>query len=165
MTAALAPNPWPAPAPVPGAWRFGRELPAGGAQAMQWVLRRNCSLTPRQALGAYALLSVVSLLVGLGFWLAGAPVVLFFTALELLALAAAVLVYARHATDRETITLDNQELAVEHHHGPALLRTTFRSAWVRVEPRAGQGSLVELSGDGISTCVGRYLPAGLRAEP
>lgn len=131
---------------------------------MQWVLRRNCSLTPRQALGAYALLSVVSLLVGLGFWLGGAPVVMFFTALELLALATAVLVYARHATDRETITLDGQELAVEHHHGPARQRTTFRSAWVRVEPRAGQGSLVELSGDGASACVGRYLPASLRAE-
>jgi uncharacterized membrane protein len=131
---------------------------------MQWVLRRNCSLTPGQALAAYALLSAVSLAIGLGFWVGGAPAVLFFTALELLALAVCVLVYARHATDRETITLDGQQLAVEHQHGPARECTTFRSAWVRVEPRAGQGSLVELSGDGAIACVGRYLPAGLRAE-
>lgn len=165
MSAALAPSPWPAPEPLHGAWRFGREVDLGGAQrAMQWVLRRNCSLTPRQALVAYALLSAVSLLIGLGFWFGGAPVVLVFTALELLALAVAMLVYARHATDRETILLDGQQLAVEHHHGPALVRTTFRCAWVRVEPLAGQGSLVELSGDGASACVGRYLPAGLRAE-
>jgi uncharacterized membrane protein len=38
----------------------------------------------------------------------------------------------------------------------------FRAAWVRVEPRHGEGSLVELSGDGRQSFVGRYLRADLR---
>jgi uncharacterized membrane protein len=167
MTAAFAPSPWPAPhsARAAGTWRFGRELRFGGAQqAMQWVLRRNCSVTPRQLLGAYLSLCMLSMSIALGFWWVGATVVLAFAGLELLAVGMAMLVFARHAGDRETITLDGSELAVEHHFGHAVRRTIFRSAWVRVEPQAAQGSLVELSGEGSSACVGRYLPAGLRAD-
>ena len=38
----------------------------------------------------------------------------------------------------------------------------FRAAWVRVEPRRGEGSLVELSGDGRQSFVGRYLRPEMR---
>jgi uncharacterized membrane protein len=38
----------------------------------------------------------------------------------------------------------------------------LRAAWVRVEPRHGEGSLVELSGDGQQSFVGRYLRPELR---
>ena len=167
MTAAYAPAPWSASAAAPrsAAWRFGRELDFGGAQrAVHWVLKRNCSITPRQLLAVYAALCVVSLTIGLGFWWQGAPAVLAFAGLELAALGLALLVFARHAADRETITLDGHELAVEHRCGSSTRRTQFRSAWVRVEPRGAQGSLVELSGEGVSACVGRYLPAHLRAD-
>lgn len=167
MTAAFAPAPWPAPAVARrGApWRFGRELDFGGAQrAVQWVIKRNCSITPRQLLAVYASLCAVSLAIGGGFWWQGAPAVLAFAGVELLALGVALLVFARHAADRETITLDGQDLAVEHRCGSSTHCTRFRSAWVRVEPQGGQGSLVELSGEGASACVGRYLPAHLRAE-
>jgi uncharacterized membrane protein len=171
MSAAFAPSPWPAPA-VAGAalrplngWRFAREVQFGAAQhTLQWVLRRNCALSPRQLLAAYGLLCTISLTIASGFWLAGATAVLAFAGLELLAVGLALLVFARHAGDRETITLDGRELAVEHQCGSSVQRATFRSAWVRVEPQAAQGSLVELSGDGARTCVGRYLPAALRAD-
>jgi uncharacterized membrane protein len=143
MTAVFAPAPWPAPGVARRAapWRFGRELDFGGAQrAVQWVLRRNCSVTPRQLLGFYASVCVVSLAIGLGFWFHGAPAVLLFAGLELAALGLALLVFARHATDRETITLDGADLAVEHRCGSSTRTTLFRSAWVRVEPRHAQGS-------------------------
>ena len=167
MTAAFAPAPWPAPsvAPRSAAWRFGRELDFGGAQrAVQWVLKRNCSITPRQLLAVYLSLCVVSLGIGVGFWWQGAPAVLAFAGLELAALGLALLVFARHAADRETITLDGHNLAVVHRFGRSTRQTLFRSAWVRVEPQGAQGSLVELSGEGASACVGRYLPAHLRAD-
>jgi uncharacterized membrane protein len=39
----------------------------------------------------------------------------------------------------------------------------FRAQWVRVEPTAGEGSLVELSGQGHRVRVGRFLRPELRA--
>jgi uncharacterized membrane protein len=164
MTATFAPSPWPAPASPrrDDRWRFARlrEAPAG------WLfdLRRNVSITPRQLLAAYALLSVVSLGVAAGFWWQGAAVVLVFTGIELAGLAVALLVVARHAGDREIVTLTGRELAVEQRVGPGVLHTRFRTEWVRVEPVADDGSLVELSGEGRRVRIGRHLRPELRPE-
>lgn len=163
MTTATAHRPWPAP-PSDGAgpaWRFARVLD-GGASGLQWVLKRNCSLTPKQLFGAYLALCAVSLGIALGFTWHGASPVLAFAGIELLLVGAALLVYARHAADQERITLADGALCVEHQRGPQTERTQFRAAWVRVEPRHGEGSLVELSGDGRHSFVGRYLRADLR---
>ena len=80
-----------------------------------------------------------------------------FAGFELLLLGAALAVYARHATDCETITLAGRELAIEHRCGVGVASARFRAEWVRVEPARGDGSLVEVSGEGQRTCVGRYL--------
>jgi len=162
MSATLAPSPWPAPgAPVrEDGWRFARpsESPAG----WRFELRRNVSITPRQLLSAYLLLCAVSLAVAAGFWLQGASVVVVFTAIELIALAVALLVVARHAGDREVLMLTARELAVEQQVGPGVHHTRFRAEWVRVEPAADDGSLVELSGEGRRVCIGRHLRPELR---
>lgn len=162
MTATLAPSPWPAPgAPVRNdGWRFARLLdsPAG----WRFDLRRNVSITPRQLLAAYLLLCAVSLAVAAGFWLHGAGMVVVFTAIELVALAVALLVVARHAGDREVVTLTARELAVEQRVGPGVTHTRFRAEWVRIEPAADDGSLVELSGEGRRVCIGRHVRPELR---
>lgn len=124
---------------------------------MQWVLRRNCSITPRQLLGFYLSLASVSLLIAAGFWWAGAPAVLAFTGFELVMVGVALLIYARHATDCETITLAGSELAIEHRFGDGVDAARFRAEFVRIEPSAGEGSLVEVSGEGRRTQIGRYL--------
>jgi uncharacterized membrane protein len=162
MTAATAPRSWPAPnAGTAAAWRFARAL-EGGAAGLQWVLKRNCSITPAQLFGTYVALCAVSLAIALAFTWQGASPVLAFAAIELLLVGAALLVYARHAADCERITLADGALSVEHQHGLQTERTHFRAAWVRVEPRHGEGSLVELSGDGRRQCVGRYLRPDMR---
>jgi uncharacterized membrane protein len=120
------------------------------------------SITPRQLMGAYALLCGISLVVAAGFWVKGVTVVSFFTGLELLAVGAALLVVARHAGDRETILLTDREMAVERRFGPSVERYSFRAEWVRVEPVADDGSLVELSGEGRSVRVGRHVRPELR---
>jgi uncharacterized membrane protein len=142
-------------------WRFARVLDDGAA-GLQWVLKRNCSITPGQLFGTYLALCAVSLIIALGFTWHGASPVLAFAAIELLLVGAALLVYARHASDQERITLAAGSLSVEHQRGLQTARTEFRAAWVRIEPRHGEGSLVELSGDGHQTCVGRYLRPDLR---
>jgi uncharacterized membrane protein len=162
MSVTLAPSPWPAPPPSrrDAGWRFGRELTQ--PEGWQFDLRRNVSITPRQLLGAYALLSCLSLLVAAGFWSQGVAAVGLFAGLELLGVGVALLVVARHAGDRETITLTDRDVSVERHIGPAVERVTFRAEWVRVEPVADDGSLVELSGEGRSMRVGRHVRSELR---
>lgn len=124
---------------------------------VQWVLRRNCSITPRQLLGFYLSLAGVSLAIAFGFWWAGAPAVLAFAGIELAMVGLALVLYARHATDCETITLSDRELAIEHRFGSAVDAARFRAEFVRIEPSAGEGSLVEVSGEGRRAQIGRYL--------
>jgi uncharacterized membrane protein len=165
MTATFAPSPWPAPSAAHRAvWRFGRELEGSAARDMQWVMRRNCSITPRQMMAVYLSLCAVSLAIAAGFWFAGAPTILAFAGLELLLLGLALVLYARHATDCETITLAGRELAVEHRCGQGIDRERFRAEWVRVEPASDDGSLVEVSGEGRHTRVGRYVRPEWRAQ-
>ena len=120
-----------------------------GDQALAWHLRRNCSVTPRQLALLYAGLSAVSLTIGVGFWMMGATLVLGFAGLELVAVGAAFLIYARHAADGETVSLQGERLIVErkcagrrerlefcsspvrHHLDPALAAGWRRSAPVR----------------------------------
>lgn len=170
MTATFAPSPWPAPVvaprPVP-AWRFGREEtvsgPSGPRRVLHWVMKRNCSLTPRQLSGVYLSLCAVSLVISLGFWLQGAPFVGAFAGLELLCMGAALLVYARHAGDREVLTLAGPSLAVEQWLGGRVQRADFQADWLAVEPVAGPGSLIEISARGRCLRVGRFLRPELRA--
>ncbi len=166
MSTAFAHSQWPAQRAAAPEWRFGRatQVLREGAllQATQWVFKRNCSCSPRQMMWVLGWVAAVSLAIGLGFWWQGAPAVLPFAGIEALALCAAMLFYARHATDSETLWLAGHELEVEHHHGRRVQRVSFRAEWVCVEPSHGEGSLVELTGQGRRMRVGRYLRPDMR---
>jgi uncharacterized membrane protein len=145
--------------------RFGHESSgAAGEWSVEWKLKRNCSLAPRQLLGWYSSLCVLSLAVASYFWWIGARMVMSFTGIELLAVGAAMLAYARHATDNESIALSGDRLTVEHATGSRVERVEFEPQWVRVEPQEGDGSLVELSGQGRRIAVGRYVRPELRRQ-
>jgi uncharacterized membrane protein len=135
-----------------------------GAVSVEWVLRRNCSLAPRQMLWLFASLCMLSLGIATVFWLQGAPMVMPFAWLELLTVGSAMLLYARHAADRESIVLYGGEFTVEHASGRRVERVAFQPAWVRVEPRHGDRSLIELSGQGRRIAVGRYVRPELRVQ-
>lgn len=163
-SATLAPLAWNAArgTGASGPWRFAQVLWSERGPMLQWVMRRNCSLTPRQLFAVYLSLCAVSLVIAGGFSLNGAPPVLAFAGVELSLVGLSLLIYARHAADRETITLAGERLRVEHRCGRALRRSEFRAAWVSVEPVHGEGSLLELSGEGQRLRVGRYLRPELR---
>ena len=129
---------------------------------VQWLLRRNCSVTPSQLLGLFVSLSVVSLGIATFFWFQGATLIMPFAWAELLAVGAAFLVYARHARDGEKISLEGGQLVVELETAGRLQRAEFNREWVRVEPKDGDGSLIEVSGQGRSIRVGRHLRPELR---
>ena len=148
---------------VPAAFRFGRETGVGGSSVL-WLLKRNCSIAPRQLLAFYISFCGLSLAIAGLFWLEGAVLVLPFAGLELVAVGAAFLTYARHATDRETIRLRPGRLLVQCVHASRLEEVEFASDWVRVEPRSGDRSLIELSGQGRRVTVGRYVRPELRRQ-
>ena len=129
---------------------------------MQWLLRRNCSVTPGQLVGVFAVLALLSLLVALFFWFMGATLVLPFTAIELIAVATAFLVYARHATDRECIRLTAAGLVVELESAGQTRRCEFARHAVQVEPWRDGDRLVELRGGGQVVQIGRFLRSDLR---
>ena len=131
-------------------------------QDIDWFLRRNCAVTPAQLGWFYLSLCVVSLGIATAFWLQGAVLVMPFAWLELLAVGAGFLVYARHAADRERISLRDRHLVVELEQAGKLERMEFRREWVRVEPKQGDSSLIEVSAQGQSIQVGRYVRPELR---
>ena len=132
-------------------------------QSTDWILKRNCSVVPSQLGWLYVSLCVVSLGIGTAFWLNGAPLVLPVAWLELVAVGAAFVLYARHATDGERIALTGGRLVIELENGGHRERTEFLPHQVRIEPQAGDGSLIEVSGQGRSVKVGRYVRPELRA--
>ena len=162
MSATLS-HPSTARAAATSPLRFGAES-AGSDRSVQWLLKRNCSATPRQVMGLYASLTMLSLGIGAFFWVQGATLIMPFACLELAAVGVALLLYARHATDSETIRLQSGHLTVEHVSGRHVEHVAFSPQWVRVEPAHGGRSLIELSGQGRSICVGRFVRPELRRQ-
>ncbi len=140
------------------AYQFAQE----SGPAIQWQLRRNCSVTPAQLGWLYLSLCAVSLGIGVFFWVQGATLVLAFAGLEITLVGLAFLAYARHATDGEWISLQGTRLVVEKESAGRRERAEFSRQWVRVEPKSGDHSLIELSGQGRSIEVGRFVRPELR---
>lgn len=154
----------PSDKPEPPAFRFAtlQHSDQASHQGVQWLLKRNCSVTPPQLLGLFASLSVVSLGIATFFWMQGATLVMPFAWAELIAVGIAFTVYARHARDGEKIFLQGGQLVVELETAGRLHRAEFNREWVRVEPKNGDGSLIEVSGQGRSVRVGRHVRPELR---
>lgn len=143
----------------PPAFRFAT---VSGAD-VHWLLRRNCSSTPARMAWLFASLCGVSLLIGIAFWLGGAPLVLPLAGLELLAVGAAFMVYARHAADGERIALRQGRLIIELESAGSVQRAEFLPHQVRVEPGHSDRSLIEVSDRRRSVQVGRFVRPELRA--
>lgn len=137
-------------------------LGAVSDDGFHWLIRRNCSVSPAQLGWVFGWLSMVSLAVAAFFWSMGAILVLPFTALELVALAAAFLVYARHATDRESIRLQGGRLVVEQELAGKTRRSEFCCFAVQIDARLSGDRLIDVRGGGNAVQVGRFLRSDLR---
>lgn len=139
-------------------------MDCGSAGGVEWRFARNCSLTPGELMRGYLLLCALSFGVAVFFWMQGVSLIVPFAGLEMLAVGVAMLIYARHARDREVIAMDGRCLHVEHHCGSRLDQADFDLAWVRVEPSSNDRSLIELSGRGQRIAIGRFLRPELRSQ-
>lgn len=98
-----------------------------------WLLRKNCSFSPRQVLVFYLSISTLSFAMAAGFALQGLWMVLPFSLIENLALGAALLYYARHALDRECVRLHAGRLTVEVVSSDTATHHEFDASRVRLE--------------------------------
>jgi len=143
----------------PQPWRFARVCADG---ALQWRMRRNCSVTPAQLLSLFATLAVLSLGIAVFFWWQGALLVLPFTLLELLALAVAFRVYARHATDGEVVDLQADGLRVEREEAGVISTDWFEPAEVRVGLPEKPEDLIEIRAGRRELRLGRHVRPEVR---
>lgn len=130
----------------------------------EWLLKRNCSLTPRQLASAYLLLCVGSFGIALVFVLEGIWIVLAFSLVEMAAVGAALLHYARHALDCEHIALSERCLLVERVRGRRTERVRLDPHWVRVLPPASRRALIEIESRGTRIAIGAFVTDARRQE-
>ncbi|MES2264516.1 MAG: DUF2244 domain-containing protein [Pseudomonadota bacterium] len=130
----------------------------------EWLLRRNCALTPRQTALAYGLLCLLSFGVATLFLLLGVWQVLFFTVLEMTAVAAAFLYYARHAADYEYIVLTRGCLLVERVSAGKVRQTFLDPGRTRVAVPERSRDLIALEARGVRLEVGCYAMDAKRRQ-
>ena len=135
-------------------WQTGSATEVG---RREWLLKRNCSLTPRQTMISWAVLVAMSLGVGLFCTWHGASLVLVFTALEITAVTAAFVLYSRHATDFDRVVLDQGLVTIDKMRGGRTRQYQLEALWLRVTPPARRRDPVRLTARGVSVEVGSYL--------
>ncbi|HZF81553.1 MAG TPA: DUF2244 domain-containing protein, partial [Rubrivivax sp.] len=87
----------------------------------------------------------------------GSPLVAVFSTIELLCVAAAMLIYARHARDREILTLQGSKLLVDVQCAEAVQHSEFDVAWLRVEDSGGPQKLCKIAQAGRELRLGRHV--------
>ncbi len=138
------------------------------AEPTIWLIKRNCSASPRQLAGVFVSVVAISFAFGVAFATQGLWMVLPFVGLEVLAVAAAFICYGRHALDYERIALQGSSMRVERREGGRSTAFSFEATWVRVEiieraAEAGRRAQVHLVSKGQRVEVGRYLVDERRA--
>jgi uncharacterized membrane protein len=117
-------------------------------------------MSPAALAAVFAALAALVLVIGIGFAIAGAWLVLPFAGLEVALLTAAYLAYARHAADYERIELAAGKLTVEVGEGTGKRRLEMQAhgATICVE----DGGRVLLRGAGKELEIARHLDADSR---
>jgi len=133
--------------------------------AHTWILKRNCSLTPRQSAAAYLLLCTGSFGIALFFLVQGFWIVLAFSVLEMAAVGWALLHYARHALDLERIALTERSLVVERIDAGRHSQFRLDPGRTRVNPPLPRKrKLILLEAPGTCIEVGSYVSEPIRQQ-
>lgn len=142
--------------------RGGTEFEKSTSPQMNWLMKRNCSLSPRQVGYFYLSIVTVSVVIALTFALRGSWLILLFAVLEMAVLGCCLLMYARHATDYERVALEQDALVIESVSANRVTRHVFNARWVRVELDDSPGAELVLHSGTCAVSVGRYLDASRR---
>lgn len=123
----------------------------------EWLLKRNCSLSPGQVGEAYGVLCAFVLAIGFAFALRGIWFVFAFAVVEIVAFAFALLHYARHATDQEHIALSEGCLLIERIEAGQLHQVRLNPYWTKIVVPSRRCMLIELESRGVKIEVGAFV--------
>jgi uncharacterized membrane protein len=123
----------------------------------RWQMRRNCALTPKQLLQFYIVLVCLSLIVAIGFFLAGVWMIPIFTALELSAVTLGFLIYCRHALDCETIEIEGKRLIVKKFIGYKETVFEFNTHWAKIDPPIDASKTFQIRQSDLRVELGQFI--------
>jgi uncharacterized membrane protein len=129
-----------------------------------WMMKRNCSVSPRQFVGFYVSLALVSMVIATSLFLNGAWLVLPFTGIELTVVGVAFVIYARHAVDFERIRLYQNRLLIEQMNAAELTQFEFNPRWVRIETGATPREPLTIVSRGQTVRIGQHLAQHRRKQ-
>jgi uncharacterized membrane protein len=128
----------------------------------EWHLKRNCSMTPRQALLSYLVLCGLSLAAALPCLLHGSWTVMGFSSAGMMTAAVFWLLHARHATDYEHVAMTDDCLLVEQVDAGVSRLTRLDRRRTRVVAPSHFGALIRLEACGSTAQIGRHVPPAKR---
>ena len=129
----------------------------------RWIFKKNCSFTPKQVGLFYLAQSLFSLMVASFFLLQGVWLILPFTLIELIVLAIALLIYAKHATDFEEIALENGMLTVTTANANQVTTFQANAAWVKLSNELTSSKLIGIRYQGQIKEIGKFIHFQKRA--
>ena len=123
------------------------------------TFKPNSALTADNKIKVVVLLAIIPLLIGVGFSLIGAWLVLPFVGLKILALAIAFYYINNHEADYESICIDGDSLVVERSTAQQVSQDVINPYWVKIlQHKLPNGELhLYLQSHGKEIEVGRYL--------
>jgi uncharacterized membrane protein len=124
------------------------------------LLKRNCSIAPGRLLLVFGLLGALTVSIASVFAMLGAWLILPFAGLEVLLLAAAFWITARHATDYERIERARERVTVDVREAERLRRYEFDARRARVRLQGGRVLLEALP---APVEIGRHLAEEARS--
>jgi uncharacterized membrane protein len=131
----------------------------------EWVLKRNCSLTPRQAALGFGVLVLLSYAVAIACVLVHRTwIVLGYATVEMFAVAVAFVHYARHATDHEHIALADDCLLIESVNGGAVRQTRLDPHGLRIITPRDTRDMIALEAKGVRVEVGQFVTVAKRRQ-
>ena len=130
----------------------------------EWILKQNCSISPRQLAKAYGGLCAASFLVAAYFTMHGAWLVMVFAIVEMTAVAIAFVIFGRHASDREHIALRDAKLIVALVRADNTRQFSLDARRTRVAMPALRHGLIGLEANGDRVEIGRFLTERKRRE-
>jgi len=128
------------------------------------TFKPNSALTADNKIKVVILLAIIPLLIGVGFSLIGAWLVMPFVGLEILALAIAFYYINNHEADYESISIDGDSLVVERSTSQQVSQDVINPYWVKIlQHKLPNGELhLYLQSHGKEIEVGRYLTSEQR---
>ena len=129
-----------------------------------WLMKRNCSFSPKQVGGFYISIVGFSLLVAGYFYLIGAWMILIFTSIEILAVTIALYVYTRHALDYEKITIVGKQLLFERSWGGKIQQHEFNTIWTKLVYNESTGKDLVLKTSAKEVPIGFFIGANAREQ-